>query len=197
MYAPLQTPFGRLSLLMEFLCSRRPELCARTLVRLTWKAKDFHKSLCLSTTIHVLATKQLLESPPFSPMKHERTHNAATYRLISAVFLFRTEHFSLVFYYIWDAISLRTLPIKRLSVTLRLVFDLMDLCSASIFSLILAGLCEWWLQLNHIDTYGVSPPDNARQRQDNDKTNVEPVHFYDAFHCGSGNHKTDQVWKAS
>ena len=22
----------------------------------------------------------------------------------------------------------------------------------------------------------------ARQRQDNDKTNVEPVHFYDAFH---------------
>ena len=26
----------------------------------------------------------------------------------------------------------------------------------------------------------------ARQRQDNDKTNVEPVHSYDAFHTRSG-----------
>ena len=31
------------------------------------------------------------------------------------------------------------------------------------------------------------PTTRARQRQDNDKTNIEPVHSYDAFHTRSGN----------
>ena len=31
----------------------------------------------------------------------------------------------------------------------------------------------------------VFSPTRARQRQDNDKTNVEPVHSYDAFHTRS------------
>ena len=35
-------------------------------------------------------------------------------------------------------------------------------------------------------SYGVFTPEQLRQRQDNDKTNVEPVRSYDAFHTRSG-----------
>ena len=51
-------------------------------------------------------------------------------------------------------------------------------------------------------TNGVFTPEQdndktTRRRQDDDKTNVEPVHSYDAFHTRSGNEKTNLVWKAS